>query len=302
MALADSHQKIGIRKGGVPGGVHPDKALSEELSSMYNADPDLIRPVPLDIFATHVKPVRAGMGRISKENFKWGIPWDSPWAIHPNHNVDKLIPILEEMKEENRAEHEKFCDDYPNILEDSINRAGSLQGSHLRVDMFPDADELRQKWYIEIERGVLPDAEGDIRAGWSHKQMEEYKAAAKKQTERYARKAVITLLNEVRAPIANIVDKAARYDGSRSGRFSTKTFIGNVHDVVDKMIPMNLADDPEIEALRKEIIDGICDLDPKDLREDKEALKEAGKRAQAIVQKTDKIINRVGQFGAGLAL
>ena len=298
MAIADSHQKLAVRKGGIPSGIAPHKAAAREVAEAHGADPDIVRPVPLDIFATYIKPVRAGMGRMSKENFRWGIPWDSPWAIHPNQNIDKVVPILEEMKEENRALYDAFCDDYPNVLEDRVAKAGDL----VSIDNFPTADELRGKWYVEIERGVLPDAASDIRAGWSHKQMEEYKAATKKQTERYARQAVITLLREVRAPIENIVDKAARYEGGRSGRFVTKTFIGNVHDVVDKMIPMNLADDPEIEALRKEIIDGICDLDPKDLREDKDALKEAGKKAQAIVQKTDKIINRVGQFGAGLAL
>ena len=68
------------------------------------------------------------------------------------------------------------------------------------------------------------------------------------------------------------------------------------------MIPMNFADDPEIEALRKEIISDICGLDSKELREDKDLLKDAGQKAQKIVNKTDKIINRVAQFGAGLTL
>lgn len=298
MALADSHQKIAIRKGGIPSGIAPHKAAAIEVAEAHGADPDIVRPVPLDIFAQYVKPVRAHMGRMSKENFRWGMPWDSPWAIHPNQNIDKVVPILEEMKQENHHMYEKFCDDYENVLEDRVARAGDL----VTMDMFPSADELRGKWYVEIERGTLPDPSTDIRAGWSHKQMEDYKTAAKKQTERYARQAVITLLSEVKAPISNIVDKASRYEGGRSGRFSTKTFIGNVRDVVDKMIPMNLADDPEIESLRREIIDGICGLDPNDLREDKDLLKKAGEKADELVKKTDKIINRVTQNGSGLAL
>jgi len=298
MSLADSHQKLAVRKGGIPSGGVPNKEAALEVAAAHGADPDMIGPVPVDIFKQYVKPVRAHMGRMSKENFRWGIPWDSPWAVHPNNNIDKVVPILEEMKEENKSMYEDFCDDYPNILEDRVARAGDL----VTIDMFPSADELRGKWYIEIERGNLPDAKSDIRAGWSHKQMEDYKTAIGRQTDRYARSAVLTLLSEVRKPIRNIVDKSVRYDGGREGRFSTKTFIGNVQEVVDKMIPMNFADDPEIEALRKEIIKDICGLDPAELREDKVLLADTGKRAQNLVNKTDKIINRVATLGAGLTL
>ena len=298
MSLADSHQKLAIRKGGIPSGGVPNKEAALEVAAAHGADPDMIGPVPVDIFKQYVKPVRAHMGRMSKENFRFGIPWDSPWAIHPNNNIDKVVPILEEMKQENRSMYLEFCDDYPNILEDRVARAGDL----VTIDMFPSADELRTKWYIEIERGNLPDPSTDVRAGWSHRQMEDYKTAVNRQTERYAKSAVLTLLNEVKRPIHNIVDKSARYDGGREGRWSTDTFIGNVQEVVDKMIPMNFADDPEIEALRKEIISDICGLDSKELREDKDLLKDAGQKAQKIVNKTDKIINRVAQFGAGLTL
>jgi hypothetical protein len=301
--LQDMGSLVSVRAGGIAANGVTSSTLAAEVREKYDiVDPDLIPPIPVKVFTEYVRPVRAHQGRIRKENVKMGLPFGSPWVYHANQNIDKVIPLLEEMAEENLHMYEKFLGDYDTILDEALMRMAALDGVHVTRDMFGSATELREKWHVDIDRASVPDPEKDVRAGWSYRQVQEFQKRLRSQLERDTRNAIIVLLNEVRRPICNIVDKASRYDGGRAGRFSTETFIGNVHDVVEKMVPMNLADDPEIESLRRQIIKDICDLNPKDLREDKVLLKDAGKKAEAIVSKTDKIINRVGQFGAGLAL
>ena len=107
------------------------------------------------------------------------------------------------------------------------------------------------------------------------------------------KEATVELLKRVTEPLRNIVDKMSRYEGGRSGRFSTKTFIGNVRNVVDTMITGNLRDDPEMESIRREIVMEICGLETDDLRDDPELREETKDKAE-------KILNRISAFGADL--
>ena len=68
------------------------------------------------------------------------------------------------------------------------------------------------------------------------------------------------------------------------------------------MVSGNLTDDPEIEALRREILKDICALSPENIREDESLRKKTGKNAEVLVEKTGKMIERVSTLGAGLTI
>jgi len=303
MALADSHQLVSV-SASLPGGRKAKKKERDELAASKGCDSELIT-VNADIFNTYLKPIRNHQTQIRKEAAKYGLGWTSPWTCIPNYRIDEVIPVLESMKIENQEMWLEFLRKYPDIIEERRKRMGVM----FNESDFPDIEVLKHKWNVEINRDTVPDPERDIRAGWSDKEMREMKKAMVELEDRNVRAATVELLKRVRAPLSNVIDKAFRpekKDGEkkdgRSGRFATKTFIGNVRTIVDGMVDGNLRDDPEIESLRKEIIHDICGLDPTDLREDKTLLKNTGKKAEALVKKTDDLINRVSTFGDGLAL
>ena len=57
-----------------------------------------------------------------------------------------------------------------------------------------------------------------------------------------------------------------------------------------------------MESLRKDILKDICSLSSEDLREDESLRKYTGKKAEVILEKTDRMIERVSTFGAGLTI
>ena len=84
----------------------------------------------------------------------------------------------------------------------------------------------------------------------------------------------------------------SKYDGGRNGRF-TNTLIPNVRELVDTLGGLNLRDDKELDAIRKQLATDICPLEEEDLRKDPELRREAKQKAESI-------LNRVGNFGANL--
>jgi len=298
MALADSHQLVSV-SASLPGGRKTKKSERDELAASKGCDAELIT-VGADIFNTYLKPIRNHQTQIRKEAAKYGLGWTSPWTCIPNYRIDEVIPALEAMKIENKEMYVEFLHKYPDIIEERRSRMGVM----FDEKDFPDIEVLKNKWKVEINRDTVPDPERDIRAGWSDKEMRQMKKAMVELENRNVKAATVELLKRVRTPLSNIMDKAFRPEekDGRSGRFTTKTFIGNVRTIVEQLVDGNLRDDPEIESLRKEIIHDICGLDPADLREDRTLLKDTGRKAEALVKKTDYLINRVSTFGDGLAL
>ena len=48
---------------------------------------------------------------------------------------------------------------------------------------------------------------------------------------------------------------------------------------------LNITDDPDLEAMRREIESAVCNYEPSDLRENKEIRKDAAKEASDILEK-----------------
>ena len=176
MALADSHQLFSI-KAGLPGGSKQKKEAAAELARSKNCNEALVT-VTTKTFAEHVAPIRNHQTKGRKELASNGLPWTSPWVLVPNNDVDVVVPKLEVFKHDNWEMWLEFMNIYEGVVEAKRSEMGDL----FDPKDFPDIEKLRGKWAVEVLRDVVPDAEHDIRAGWSYKQITEMKAVMKKKS------------------------------------------------------------------------------------------------------------------------
>tara|TARA_R100000805_G_C3612077_1_gene112830 strand:- start:152 stop:1060 length:909 start_codon:yes stop_codon:yes gene_type:complete len=302
MSLRDSHQLLEIHCS-LPGGSKQNQEAIGELSHTYNCDPELIN-VTNKLFSLELKDVRAHQAKLRKEGKKHGLPFDPPAVIIRYSVVDKVMPLLEEMKQENFYMYQQFLKIYPDIIE-ARRRDGTGMGRMFNESDFPSVKALEEKWAIHIDLKELPDPNSDVRVGASDAQIQRTRKSMQEQQDRFIRQAVVSMLAEIRGPLANIVEKRDVYKGGRKGRFHNATFIGNVRDVVNKIIPNNLTDDPEIEEIKRDLIREICPLEPQELRDNPAMLKNAGDNAEEIIKKTDKLISKyqnMSTFGSGIAI
>ena len=252
-----------------------------------------------DVFNEFLKPVRNHQAKARKYLSSEGLPW-GPWTLIPHNVADEVFPELDKREVENQELWQAFVLAYPGIVSERRVEMGDL----FDPGDFPDIELLKNKWRFKVHSTAVPDPENDIRAGWSHKQMQEMQAAMRRQEDEHTRDATIEMLKRVLNPLANIEDKMDRYNGGREGRFSTKTFIGNLQKAVEQMIPGNLRDDPEIEVIRQDIIRELCDITPEELRKSDSLRSTAGKKAKDLGDKVVKVMDRYENvtFGKGLTI
>ena len=289
MALADSHQLIGIEKG-LPGGRVSRKDVNAELAEQKKSDQDR-SSVSVDVYAGYLRECRNHQNATANWLKKQGLPWSFGQVLVPNNKVADVVAYLDDAKLHNEMLYQSFLDNFPARMEED-KKTGRL-GDLYEQDDYQSVERLRSKWKFEVMRDTVPDPEKDPRAGWANAEMESMKKAMKEQEDAHVKEATIELLKRLVAPIKNIVDKTARYDGGRDGRFNTNSFINNVRDVVETIPSLNLRDDPELDQIRRQVIAEICQLDPQDLRDDPDLRKKANESA------TD-ILDRVGNFGSSL--
>jgi len=75
----------------------------------------------------------------------------------------------------------------------------------------------------------------------------------------------------------------------KSGEFQAPIFrdsiIGNIKELVNIIPSLNIFEDPAIDQARTELIKELCDIDPQELRDNKEKRIEAEKKADKILNK-----------------
>lgn len=290
MALADTHQIIALRKK-LPAGRVSKKDVNRDLAALQKSDPDRSN-VSVDVFARYLAPCRNHQNSTANWLKKQGLAWGfRGQVLVPNNKVPDVVAYLEDQRLHNEKLFREFLEALPGHMEK--DKKDHQLGGLFDPNDYKTAKELDGKWEFVIMRDTVPDPTQDARAGWSLTQIEEMKKAMKEQEKANVKSATIELLARIEKPLKNVVDKMTRYEGGRDGRFNTKSFIGNIREVVETMISNNLQDDPELDSIRKAMIADICQLDTKELR-DSEVLREDTKK------KAQSILDRVGNFGASL--
>ena len=290
MALADTHQIIAI-KSSLPGGRVTKRNENSELADQKKSDP-LRSNVSVDIFASRLKQCRAHHAAVRKWLDEQGLPWGfRGQRLVPNSRIDEIVNFLENARIESNMLYREFLHSLPGFIEEDRQELSGL-GDLFDARDYDSVADLEHKWKFEILRDTVPDPNADPRAGWSPRQVEEMRAALLRQEESNVKEAMADLASRIEDPLNRIVDAMSKYDGGRNGRF-TNTLIPNVRELVDTLGGLNLRDDKELDAIRKQLATDICPLEEEDLRKDPELRREAKQKAESI-------LNRVGNFGANL--
>ena len=284
--LADSNMLVRLTLGG-PSGIKAKKRESQDLADSKNADQRLTKVV-IHTFKKQIEPVKAHQQFVRQYFNNNTLPWgDGGQRLVNNAHWEKLRKFLEEAKMKNQSLYAEFLDNMPRHIE-SASRPGEL-GDLFDRDDFKTREELLGKWKFQWDEDTVPDAEHDVRAGWSPQQIERMKTVWKEQEDRKTKEAMSDVTERVQAHLSRISDRLGAYNGGRTGSFKD-TMIGNMRDLANLLPAFNLTNDPELEAIHRQIMQEICPLDPKELRKSPE-LRAVGKRA------ADDLLARIGSFG-----
>jgi hypothetical protein len=201
-------------------------------------------------------------GTIRTDYYKLTLPWTEGMGIIKADAYMNFTSVMAGHKTQWEGMVRKFVDQYPDLREDARHLLGSLY----RDDDYPEPALIAGKFRMDLSFFPVPDA-GDWRVSLGDAEVEELREqVAAKVMESQGR-----AMQEAWNRIHEVVERAHERLSDPYNIFRD-SLIENARELCDLLPTLNIADDPKLERVRKEVKAKLCAHDPQDLRED-EALR-----------------------------
>lgn len=275
---------------GIWQGYRLDKEASAKVTSDAGAAADAARVnkhlVPKDSLAKIV----TAQNTVRAHFYANTLPWrDNGDRLMTRALFLKFIPKHEELVAEFKAEVEKFLTEgYPSAIEKAEFRMGEM----FKREDYPPVEALRHRFYIGLDYEALTTS-NDFRVQIDQEHVDKVKA----NMEAAAEKRIQRAMGDVWARIAEVVCNFAERMGDPKAIFRDST-VKNIAELMELIPGLNVLDDPNIEAVRKLVVDKLVGVDPNDIRKDPAYRAELAGEAKAVLDRMKGFMNA---FGTGAA-
>ncbi len=161
-------------------------------------------------------------------------------------------------------------------------------GRQYREEDFPTADEIRAKFYVDVEVKPIPEA-GDFRTKLADKTMKSIMKDIERRTEERLEKAIKDVYQRIADVTEKMVDKLRAYEPSAGAEESNNRFrdslVWNVKELADLLPALNITNDPKIEDMRQRLLSDLTANSPDILRIDAHERQRTAKAAEKILAK-----------------
>lgn len=230
------------------------------------------------IATEHLQTINQVAGKIRTFHYANTLPWsDKGERMLPSENYLQYTSKLAQLKDEFEIEVKKFVKEYPNMIEEAKQNLNGL----FNEKEYPA--KIADRFTISTSFMPIPQAD-DVRINLSAKEVNSIKASVQNELhERFA-----SAQRDIYARITDQLTKMRERLADKKGIFRDSLF-ENVLELVDLLPRLNVASDPMITALCKELKELYCD--PNTVREDPKLRKDKVKEVDAMLAKIDSFFN-----------
>ena len=194
------------------------------------------------------------------------LPWsDRGPRLLPTKNYFDYMRELQHHQSVREALIQEFVQDsvYARVIQEAQFELGAL----FNVDDYPDADEVRNhRFSMTYNIYPLPEA-GDFRIDIGNEGLEQLRAEFEEAQERRISDAMQDIRNRVKEVVSRLSNQLRIEPDGTKGRVHEGT-IEACLELCDSIVALNLTRDPEIEAMRRELVGVVQYVDAKDMRKD----------------------------------
>lgn len=262
---------------GVWTGHRLDKAMTKKVTDEAGAHQDAARVNKHVVPKESLAESTSAAGAIRTFFYTRTLPWkDNGDRLLPRSAATKFLEDYSELEGKFREANNRFITEkFPAAVASAEFRMGSL----FNIDDYPTAEQLRRKFYANIDIDAVAQAK-DIRLN------DNTDALQARVT-----KAVAGLWEKLAEPLKHFADKMADEDAI----FRDST-VNNLRQVVEMIPELNFTNDPELDRIAKEIDEKITRYEAADLRKDHKVREAVAGEAKAIM---DEMAGFMKAFGNG---
>lgn len=230
---------------------------------------------------THLVPknrlskIRAAQQICRERHYQYSLPWlDNGLRITPN---EKLMEYSEAMRKAVAIVDEAvtaFMKELPDIIANAKPRLGKLG---ITKD-FPTKKEIKARFKVHQDIVTVPDS-NDFRYDFGDEK-EEFERQVQESMKTGMTNAMTKVWNDLVKLIKKIEDTMAKDSKSFHG-----SLFSNLKEYCEELPKWNLNNDPQLNEIRKIVMDKLTELNAADLREDKKGRAKTRVEARKILSK-----------------
>lgn len=214
--------------------------------------------------------------RIRKHHTQTVLPWDRDGTgLLPGLKFFDYTSTSSDFRIEWDAAVNTFVQNYPAYL----NEAKQTLNGLFNPDLYPYPSEVRSKFSFIVQPEPVPVAD-DLRISLSDSERQQLQSQMEERLQQATEAAQKELLHRIAQPISKLVNSLANPDAPiREGHLT------RLHEVLKDVEAYNLTSDPQISALKTEILQQLGTYSADSLSSHQVLRQAAADKAQAILQK-----------------
>jgi hypothetical protein len=262
-----------------------DKEASRKVTEDANADGDAARVNKHLVPKEALKPVVTAANAARSHFYAKTLPWKDNGdrlltrAMYMGYieEHERLVGVFEDVVEE------FLTTSYPAAREQAEFRMGDL----FKAEDYPPVESLRRRFYINLDIDAVTEA-GDFRVEMDKAQLDSVKSAMETALQERIGRAMRDVWERLADTLGHFANKIGSEEIFRDAT------VRNLKEIVDLLPGLNVLDDPDLEAIRKEIDAKLTGYDPKDLRKDVAVRTAAAKEADEIMDRMRGFMRGIG--------
>lgn len=228
-----------------------------------------------------------GLKQLAAQVRQWNINSTLPWATRGARLLTNA-QFFDYKKEVTafKQQFDRLVEEFLTAYSWEVSQAQARLGNLFNRDDYPPEHELRHKFRFSTVFMPLPEA-GDFRLDTQNEAMRQVKEQLSEQyAEFYQTKikdAMDDLWKRLLEPLQNMSEKLDYSNGEKPTLFRD-TLVSNIEDIAKLLNTCNVTQDPNMERVRKDLINTLRGVTPAGLREDPHLRLETKRNVDNIIK------------------
>lgn len=253
-----------------------DKSATAEVLLNKNASKGSAEVRKMILPKEAIDPINKLSREIRQDYYRMTLPWDEEGArLLPTAMWLEFVEMMATYRDKWDKLVNGFIDDYQQHRQNAIQRLGLLFDSR----DYPDVGTVREKFGLRTHWNPLPKSD-DFRLTLGAGDMEEIQCDLDRRVQSAVVAANKDLYNRLAERLTNVSKRL-----SDPENIFRDSLIEGLRDLCSLLPGLNVSEDQELEALRKQVVQDIASADPQQIRDDDDLRVKTKSAADEILRK-----------------
>lgn len=262
-----------------------DQDVTDEVSQSHQAEQDAGKYRKQIVARKFLHHVNSRIGMARRTHRVLTLPWDD--------NGERILSAMgyvqytTQMRLQREAV-EAAANEFATNMDEYIVEAKVRLGTMFDQADYPEADDIRKKFYVDVEIKPVPEA-GDFRTELSEKTVKAIVADIERRSNERLEAAINDVFQRIATLTSHMVERLRVFTPAQGSERAQNIFkdslVYNIKELADLLPSLNITNDGRIEKLRLQLLDDLTEHSPDLLRADERLRQRTADKAEKIYEK-----------------